>query len=367
MSFSSPRLREKPSFEVCVVMAKEGIGFIGSMIVDVVSEVLEPGNLVYSDGSRYLRGGDFESERIEYATGGMALNNGVDLARMKVPYPVRVTGKTGADENGRRIRNSLREHGLSDDLCLETAGHPTSTTQVLYVRDSSGRVNRIFRHFFGAMGDFGLSDIRYDALDDLRIVMAGYCLLLPLLDREDAEYGAGIGRVLEHFRDRGVATCIDFITPKRDVWWKFARFRKTLRWVDVLSIGEDQAEGITGIADERAAARSLVEDYGVRTAVVHCGDKGMNYLYSARTGLVAQPIFVVPPEEYAGNTGAGDAFTSGLLHGIHQEWDPAKALRYATAAAAVSLGSLTATGAMREEAYILDYMETREVKNPSVR
>ena len=72
---------------------KEGIGLVGSVIVDVVSEVLEPGNLVYSDGDRYLAGADYESERMEYGTGGMALNNGVNFAKMGVPYPVRVMGK----------------------------------------------------------------------------------------------------------------------------------------------------------------------------------------------------------------------------------------------------------------------------------
>jgi len=327
---------------------KNGIGFVGSVIVDDVLEVLEQGNVVYSDGWRYLAGEDFESERVEYGTGGMALNNGVNLADMGADYPVRVMGKVGCDGNAARIRTYLANHGLDDSLLIATPDHPTSTTQVLYIRDSSGSLNRTFRHSFGAMGDFGPTDIRYDALEDLGIVMIGYCLLMPLFDREDPDYGAVIGRVLERIRSMGILTCIDFVTPKRDRWWKFTRFRKTLRWVDILSIGEDQAEGITGLADERAACRSLVEDYGVGTAVVHCGDRVANHLYSAATGLV--------------NTGAGDAFTSGLLHGTHRGWEPAASLKYATAAAAISLGSITSTGAMREEAYILEYTRTRPVK-----
>lgn len=338
---------------------KNGIGFVGNVIVDDVSEVLEPGNLVYSDGGRYLSGDDYESERIEYGTGGMALNNGMNLADMGADYPVRVMGKVGCDENADRIRAYLANHGLDDSFLVATPDHPTSTTQVLYVRDSSGSVNRTFRHYFGAMGDFGPPDIRYEALEDLRIVMIGYCLLMPLLDREDPDFGAVIGGVLERIRSMGILTCIDFVTPKRDRWWKFARFRKTLRWVDILSVGEDQAEGITGLADERAACRSLVEDYGVGLAVVHCGDRGTNHLYSSATGFISQPIFIVPPDEYAGNTGAGDAFASGLIHGIHRGWDPAVCLKYATAAATISLACITATGAIREETYILDYMETR--------
>ena len=61
---------------------KQGIAFAGSVIVDIVSEVLEPGNLVYSDGSRYLTGDDYESEDVKYSTGGMVLNNSINCMRI---------------------------------------------------------------------------------------------------------------------------------------------------------------------------------------------------------------------------------------------------------------------------------------------
>lgn len=340
---------------------KNGIGLVGSVIVDIVYEVLEPGNLVYSDGARYLAGDDHESEKIEFGTGGMALNNSINLAKMGVSYPVRVIGKIGADEHGRRIRSFLRENGNTDEYLIETDEHQTSTTHVLHIRDSQETINRTFRYYFGAMGSFNPDEIDFCVLENLRIIMIGYCLLMPLFDRVDDVYGAQIGKVLEKIRSMGISSCVDFVTPKREKWWKFKRFRKTLRWVDILSIGEDQAEGITGIPDERASVKSLVHDYGVKLAVVHCGEKGCNYLYSEKTGLISQRIFDVPHDEFAGNAGAGDAFTSGLLHGIHEGWSEEKCLRYATAAGTVSLGSLTTTGAMRDEAYILDYMNTRPI------
>jgi sugar/nucleoside kinase (ribokinase family) len=341
---------------------KNGIGFVGSVIVDVVSEILEPGNLVYSDGAKYLTGEDYESEEIQYSTGGMCLNNSIDCRKMGAQYPIRVIGKIGSDDNGRRIRDALRKNSLSDEYLVETPDHPTSVTHVLYVKDSQETINRTFRYYFGAMGSFGPGDIDFDVLRDLKIVMMGYGLLMPLFDRVDHDYGTCFGPVLERIQGMGITTCLDFVTPKRDRWWKFNRFRETIRWVDILSIGEDQAEGITGFTDETKAVRSLVDDYGVRIAVVHCGDRGANYLFSRSTGLIIQRIFDVPPEEYAGNTGAGDAFTAGLLHGIHNGWDLPKCLKFATAAAAISLGSLTTTDAMRHEEYIIEYMETRPLK-----
>ena len=340
---------------------KNGIGLVGSVIVDVVYDILEPGNLVYSDGFRYLEGEDYETEKIEYSVGGMATNNSVNLAKIGAKYPVRVHGKMGADENGARIREAFKKHGIPDDYLIETGDDPTSTTHVIYIKDSSGILNRAFRYYFGAMGSFTPEDIDYSILSNMKIVMVGYCLLMPHFDKADNEYGAAIGKVLEKLQKMGCRTCIDFVSPKSEQKWKYKRFAKSLKWVDILSIGEDQAEGIIGISDEETAVKTLVEEYGVGTAVIHCGDKGMNFLYNRKNGLIKQPIFKVPPEEYAGNNGAGDAFTSGLLHGLHQDWDERKALKFATASAAISLGSLTTTDAMRDEAYILDYMETRPV------
>ena len=72
---------------------KSGIGFVGSVIVDNVSEILEPGNLVYSDGARYLTGDDYESEKIKYSSGGMAFNNSINCKKMGVPYHIRIVGK----------------------------------------------------------------------------------------------------------------------------------------------------------------------------------------------------------------------------------------------------------------------------------
>ena len=339
------------------------MAFVGSTIVDIVYDILEPGSLVYSDGYKFLKGEDYETEKIEYSTGGLILNNSINCRKMGVTYPIRVVGKIGNDENGKRVREALSRNNLSDAFLIETSDYPTSSTHVLHLSDSLGKVNRTFRYSFGAMGSFRQEEIDYSVLEDMRVVMVGYCLLMPLFDTVDDHYGAKIGRVLEQLQRMGITTCVDFVTPKRERWWKFKRFQKTLQWVDILSIGEDQAEGITGISSETDAVRSLVENYGVSIAVVHCGDKGNNYLYSKNTGLITQRIFDVPPEEYAGNTGAGDAFTAGFLHGIHSGWDEKTCLKYATAASALSLSSLTCTGGMREEAYIIDYMKTR----PTVR
>jgi sugar/nucleoside kinase (ribokinase family) len=49
----------------------------------------------------------------------------------------------------------------------------------------------------------------------------------------------------------------------------------------------------------------------------------------------------VPPEFIQGAAGAGDAFASGVLHGIHEGWPMAESLRLGVSVAAASLAHPT--------------------------
>ena len=78
--------------------------------------------------------------------------------------------------------------------------------------------------------------------------------------------------------------------------------------------------------------------------------------FHTASGLLTQENFRVPEDECKGNAGAGDAFSAGFLHGTHQEWPIEKSLKFAAAAAAISLGDESCTGAMQHQDYILNFM-----------
>jgi sugar/nucleoside kinase (ribokinase family) len=55
--------------------------------------------------------------------------------------------------------------------------------------------------------------------------------------------------------------------------------------------------------------------------------------------------------------GAGDAFCAGILAGIHEEWDMARSLRFATAAGAAALREPDATSGICDAQQLWEFFE----------
>jgi sugar/nucleoside kinase (ribokinase family) len=340
-------------------LLKSGIALIGSCIVDELIPVIEPGQLSYTDANRFVSEQELKGETISYSTGGMALNVGIDLARIAAGYPLSIYGKVGQDHRAELIRKQMREHGISADTLKVDTQNATSSTQVLHIRMPNGYIERIFRHTLGAMGSFAPADLDRSALAKFKIVLFGYGLLLPQFDQEESPYGTVLGKCLADLRASGVQTAIDFVSPTAENKSKLLRYKKAIAQVDICCINEDQAAVLTGRTDPAEACRSLVEDLGAGLGVVHCGAAGPNWAYGKAFGLQSQRNFTVPDDEYKGNTGAGDAFTAGILHGQHQGWTIQDSMRFAAAAAAMSLADVSATGAMKTETEIVAYSKNR--------
>lgn len=331
-----------------------GIATIGTCLVDKILPAVEPGQLVYVDAAEFVDESELMGEQPDYSVGGMALNVGVDLTLIGGGYPVDVYGKVGNDSLKEIITNRLRENGINEENLVTDPELPTSSTEVIYLMMPGGSMERIFRHRLGAMGTFSPRDVEIDRLADYKIAMFGYALLMPMMDMPDQEYGTQLGKLLHDVGDRGVITAIDFVSPNRENMFRYERYKTSLRWVDICCINYDQAVSLTGRCDPAEACRSLVNELGAGTAVVHCGAEGPNYAYSRETGLLVQSNIHIKPEEYKGNAGAGDAFSAGFLHGMYQEWTVAKSLKFAAGAAAQSLKSASCTGAMCNEKEIME-------------
>jgi sugar/nucleoside kinase (ribokinase family) len=339
---------------------KQGIALVGSTIVDEVLPVVDAGRLTYVDAQEFVPAEELAGEALTLSVGGMACNVAVDLAKISGGYPIAVFGKVGRDHRAKLMRRVFAENGIPEDTLLVDEKYGTSVTEVFHVRIAENVIERFYRHHLGTMGTFRADDIPLQALAKFKIAMFGYGLLLPQLDLEDEKYGAVLGRVLAQTRKLGVLTALDFVSPDVQNLFKFYRYRRALCHVDILCINEDQASALVDTNDPALACRQLVESYGAQTAVVHCGAAGPNYAYSCRDGLIVQENFKVPAEECRGNAGAGDAFSAGFLHGVHQGWTIAASLEFAAATAAISIGHISCTGAMRNEQFILNYIQQRK-------
>ncbi|NOY60010.1 MAG: carbohydrate kinase family protein [Calditrichaeota bacterium] len=342
---------------------KSGIALIGSVIVDELVPLLELGQLSYVDAAEFVSEQELKGEHPTFSVGGMALNVAVDLSKMGKGYRIAVFGKVGEDQQADLIRSTLFTHHIDHHGLVVTPKYETSRTEVLHIRMANGSIDRIFRHVLGAMGSFNENDLRLEDLSSYKIAAFGYGLLLPQLDLIDEVYGTKLGKLLADVQRMSVMTALDFVSPNQENMFKFMRYKKSLPFVDICCINEDQACALTEKNDPGAACMSLVDDFGVKISAVHCGAKGPNFTYSKEIGLISQPNYIVPESEYKGNAGAGDAFFAGFLHGIHRQWPIERATQFAAAAAAVSLGDASCTGAMRDEKYILEYAENRKMRS----
>ncbi|MBN1588227.1 MAG: carbohydrate kinase family protein, partial [Pirellulales bacterium] len=87
------------------------------------------------------------------------------------------------------------------------------------------------------------------------------------------------------------------------------------------------------------------------TQIASLGAPGRVVLHSSRGAvclepdgtLIRRPALDVPEDFVKGSTGAGDAFTAGFLHGVHEDCDGAECLLLATCVAAASLADPSAS------------------------
>lgn len=116
--------------------------------------------------------------------------------------------------------------------------------------------------------------------------------------------------------------------------------RELLPHCDLLVVSERFGREATGFAEPWEAARALHGSYG-RLALVTCGAEGS---WCAHEGeLFHTPAFKVEPVD---TTGAGDVFHGALLYALLRGDAVRAAVRYASAAAALSCRGLGGRGSL---------------------
>ncbi|MDP9445023.1 MAG: carbohydrate kinase family protein [Actinomycetota bacterium] len=285
---------------------------LGILVVDVlawpVDAMPQRGSLALIDGATPR-------------AGGCALNTATTLARFDLD--VTVAGVVGADALGGYLLETITQRGL-DSRIARSVQHPTSTSVVLVASDGE----RTFLHSPGANACLTEDTFDVDTLASAKAVHLGGSLLMPGLDGEPA------ARLLEQLRARGVHTSID---SAYDADGRWHRFLPMLAHTDLATVGWAEGQHITGEREPDRIANAL-HRHGCREVAVKMGPEG-SYVSGAghRGHHAAFPVTAVD------GTGAGDAFTAGLLYGRLAGWPLSDATRLATAAGALAT---TAIGAV---------------------
>jgi sugar/nucleoside kinase (ribokinase family) len=276
------------------------------------------------------------------SNGGSAYNAVKNLSRLGATFPLQAVGLVGDDEAGKFIRDDCAKHRIDASRLLTSKATPTSYTDVM-TEQGTGR--RTFFHCRGANAELAPEHFNF-AQSAARIFHLGYLLLLDRLD-EPSSTGTAAADVFRAARKVGMKTSADVVSEHSD---RFARIvRPVLPELDYLFVNEFEITQITGIqttrdgqVDRAAIGRAAAEliKGGVRewvfvhfpSAVLACGSNG---------DKLWQPSVRVPASFIQGAAGAGDAFASGVLYGLHEAWPMRESLELGVCAAAASLAHPT--------------------------
>ncbi len=281
------------------------------------------------------------------SNGGGPYNILKNLAAMVPGLPLEACGLVGEDSNGDWILEDCRAADIDVSQMHRTAEASTSYTDAMTVA-STGR--RTFFHQRGA--NALLSPAHFDfSKSNARIFMLGYLTLLDLLDGVDEDGITGAAMVLRRAREAGMLTAVDCVSAPNGAF-KQVVF-SALAQADLLFLNELEIGQVIGrdVPAERAAMEEAALELASqavhegRQVIVHAASGAV---VAMRDGtVVSHPAVNLPATEVAGATGAGDAFASGYLLGVHEGREAKECLRHAACAAAMSLRDPTPSGGMR--------------------
>ncbi|NOY57122.1 MAG: hypothetical protein GXP34_14220 [Actinobacteria bacterium] len=245
--------------------------------------------------------------------GGCALRTARALAGMGVGTTL--IAPVGPDLFGEVLRRSVEGDRL-DTRWVEVDAN-TSSSAILV--DDAGE--RTIFHQIGANRFLTAEHIRERTKG--RFLHVGGALVLPALD------GEPLAELFAHAKRNGMQTSLDVVYNAANDW---DLVNPALAHTDLFCPSLAEARAITGESAPEDAAAEL-RRRGVRVAVVTDGVDGCWFDCDETRGHVAA-IEV----DSVDSTGAGDAFTAGVLIGLLRGLPSPKAVRLGTA-----LGALAAT------------------------
>jgi sugar/nucleoside kinase (ribokinase family) len=269
------------------------------------------------------------------SNGGGPYNVLKNLAALKADFPLEAAALLGDDAYAVWIREDCTRHGIDIRQVRTTRDAATSYTDAMCV-GSDGR--RTFFHQRGANALLSREHIDL-AASNAKILLLGYLLLVDTLDKLDGEGRTEASRLFEQAREMGFITAVETASLSDPNYRQVVL--ASLRHADWLFCNEVEAGLILG--EKFVAEASSLKTAAAKIAAL--GSPGRIVLHSTRGAvcrepdgtMLAQPSLKLPSDFIKGSTGAGDAFTAGFLHGVHEEADTATCLLQGVCVAAQSL------------------------------
>jgi len=288
------------------------------------------------------------SEQI--SNGGAPLNILIDLAKLKVDFPLYAAAKVGQDLDGKFIIDCCRENDIDTSQIKAIAGASTGYTDV-YTTVSNGK-HTCF-HFCGIGDTFSREDVKLRAVNP-KILFLGSLGALGKMDEYNPEFGRkGATQLLRDARKQDIITVVELAPIDRTA--DLEGFSETLAEADYLIINDRLTESLLhtelysdGQFDPHLsteAAKQLL-NCGIRKAVII--QSGSSAIYVGSDGSTHYETgFFLPWDQRVGSAGVDHAFSAGFLEGLYYDKPIQLMLKQGLAVSAVCRRDLTPSGAIK--------------------
>jgi sugar/nucleoside kinase (ribokinase family) len=280
------------------------------------------------------------------SNGGEPYNMLINLARMQAKFPLQAAALLGDDANGRWILDDLKNHGIDTSLIRFTTYRSTSFTDFM-TNAKNGR--RTFFHDPGTNAFFDGQQIDFTKTN-AKLFHLGLLMILEKLDSFAEDGQTHAAHLLQRATAAGLITSIDLVsTPHPDFR---AIALSAFPHSDFILINEIEAGKILNTtlapddATALAAATHQLIQLGIRRAAVIHTEHGA-WLTTHTGETLHTPSLNLPEGYIQGANGAGDAFATGFLYGIHEDWDYERCLHLAIRTATACLSHPTPSGGLK--------------------
>ncbi len=274
----------------CVVIGGCNMDIIGTSFQEIVLYDSNPGSL-------------------KVATGGVGRNIAENMARLNLN--VSMISAVGNDEFGRLILDKLRLQKINTDRILVSDEFPTST--YLCILDELNELHIAIN----SMEVIGLvnKDLIMNSIEEDDII-----LLDGNLSDDTLEY------IFSNFNNKIVVDGVSSI--------KVTKFKKYLSKIYALKLNDFEAKALVEKEDILEIGKELYNQ-GVQNVFITLGEQGSIYI-----GDKKECTMKIATDNIKNVTGAGDAFTAGVVYSLINKLTPEETLKFSTYCAHIALGSL---------------------------
>ncbi len=279
---------------------------------------------------------------LELKVGGAESNLAIALSRLGVSSGW--VSLLGDDEPGQLVLDRVRGEGVDVSRVQRVEDLPTG----LYLREQVGANARVYYYRRGSAA----STMAPEILDPEYLGGAEFLHLTgitPALSEDCRDF------TLWAAREGGAR--VSFDVNYRSKLWRPEEARifveEILPSVDLLFVGDDEAEALWG-RDDEDLVRELASR-GPREVVLKRGKEGSLALVEGR--VITHPVF---PVQEVDPVGAGDAFNAGYLAGHLWGLAPEERLRAASAMGALSVATLGDYEGLPDREELTAFMEGRK-------